>query len=325
MLGAMPPKNVPVTLVIGPEALLAERAIAAVVRQARAVDPDADLTEVAGGQLSAAALNEHVSPSLFTTRRVVVINDVQDVPDATGEALMAFCRAPIEDVSLVLVHPGGVKGKRVLDALRKAGVREVACERLTRADDQVEFVRSEVGVHGGRIEQAAAHALVEAIGGDLRGLASAAAQLAADADGRVVGAAAVATYFEGHAEVKGWVVADRAVEGRTSDALEQLRWALETGTDPVLVTAALATALRSLARLSGAARGVRDADLALDLGVPPWKVKILRAQLRGWTPAGLVRAIWAVADADLQVKGAGNDPTLALTTAIVEVGAARAA
>jgi DNA polymerase-3 subunit delta len=38
-----------------------------------------------------------------------------------------------------------------------------------------------------------------------------------------------------------------------------------------------------------------------------------------------MRAIRAVAEADLQVKGAGNDPTLALTTAIVEVGVARAA
>lgn len=325
MLGRMPPKNVPVTLAVGPEALLAERAVAAVVRQARAADPDADVTEVDGGQLSAAALNEYVSPSLFTTRRVVVVNGVQDVPEATGEALVAFCKAPVEDVSLLLVHPGGVKGKKLLDALRKTGVREVACDRLTRADDQVEFVRSEVASHGGRIDQAAARALVEAIGGELRGLASAAAQLAADADGGVIGSAAVATYFEGHAEVKGWVVADRAVEGRTADALEQLRWALETGTDPVLVTAALATALRSLARLSGAPRGVRDADLARDLGVPPWKLKMLRSQLRGWTPGGLVRAIRAVADADLRVKGAGNDPTLALTTAIVEVGVARAA
>ncbi|MGH8840306.1 MAG: DNA polymerase III subunit delta, partial [Jiangellaceae bacterium] len=111
----------------------------------------------------------------------------------------------------------------------------------------------------------------------------------------------------------------------TADALEQLRWALETGTDPVLVTAALATAVRSLARLAGAPRGVRDADLARDLGVPPWKVRVLRGQLRGWTPSGLVRAIRAVAAADLQVKGGGNDATLALTTAVVEIGAARAA
>lgn len=324
MLGGMP-TDAAVSLVVGPEPLLAERAVAAVVHRARQADADADVSVVAGGELTAAAVAEHVSPSLFATRRVLVVEGVQDVSDTTGEALLAHAANPPEDVHLVLVHPGGPKAKRLVDAVRKAGAHEVKCERLTRADDQVDFVRSEIAAHHGRIEPNAARALVEAVGGDLRALASAAAQLAADADGAVIGGAVVTTYFEGHAEVKGWVVADRAVEGRTTDALEQLRWALDTGTDPVLVTAAMATALRSLARLSGAPRGVRDADLARDLGVPPWKVRILRNQLRGWTPTGLVRAIRAVAAADLQVKGAGNDPTLALTTAIVEIGTAREA
>src|SRR3546814_1460656 len=76
--------------------------------------------------------------------------------------------------------------------------------------------------------------LVEAVGGDLRGLASAASQLASDAPDGVVDGSVVAMYFEGRAEVKGWVVADRAVEGRTAEAIEQLRWAVETGTDPVM-------------------------------------------------------------------------------------------
>lgn len=317
--------DAPVTLVVGPESLLAERAVAAVVRAARRADADADVSEVPGGELTPAAVTEHLSPSLFATRRVLVVHGLQDVPDAAGEALLAHAKAPLDDVHLVLVHPGGVKGKRLLDGLRKTGARVVSCDKITRADDQVEFIRSEVAAHRGRIDQDAARALVEAVGGDLRALASAVAQLTADADGGVISTAVVATYFEGHAEVKGWVVADRAVEGRTTDALEQLRWALSTGTDPVLVTAALATALRSLARLSGAPRGVRDADLARDLGVPLWKVRILRGQLRGWTPAGLARAIRTVAAADLQVKGAGNDATLALTAAIVQIGAARAA
>jgi DNA polymerase III subunit delta len=314
-----------VTLVVGPETLLAERATAAVVAAARAADDEADVSEVAGADLTAAALAEHVSPSLFATRRVLVVRGVEDVADPTARALVALAARPVDDVHVVLVHPGGPKGKRLLDELRAAQVRVVGCERVTRPDDQVDFVRSEVAAAGGRIDEGAARRLVEAVGGDLRGLASAAAQLATDAEGGVVDTAVVATYFEGRAEVKGWVVADRAVEGRTADALEQLRWALETGTDPVLVTAALATAVRSLARLAGAPRGVRDADLARDLGVPPWKVRVLRGQLRGWTPSGLVRAIRAVAAADLRVKGGGNDATLALTTALVEIGAARAA
>ena len=317
--------DAPVTLVIGPETLLAERAISAVTRAARATDPDADVSEVAGADLTAGALAEHVSPSLFATCRVLVVRGVQDVSDTAAEALLALAASPPDDVRVILVHPGGPKGKRLLDGLRGATVREIVCERLTRPEDQVAFVRSEVASAGGRMDEAAARRLVEAVGGDLRGLASAAAQLVADAEHGLVDDAVVGTYFEGRAEVKGWAVADRAVEGRTVVALEQLRWALETGTDPVLVTAALATAVRSLARLSGAPRGVRDADLARDLGVPPWKLRILRTQLRGWTPGGLVRAIRAVAAADLQVKGGGNDPTLALTTAVVEIGAARAA
>jgi DNA polymerase III subunit delta len=316
---------VPVTLAVGPEGLLADRAVAGVVMAARGADPDADVTEVSARDLGAAALGEHTSPSLFTTRRVLVVRDLQDADDDLGAALAAYSAAPADDVHLVLVHLGGPKGKRVLDALRKAGGREVACDKLAKADDQVDFVRSEVATAGGELDDDAARALVEAVGGDLRGLASAAEQLAADAVGGHVTRAVVATYFEGRAEVKGWVVADRAVEGRTAQAVEQLRWALETGTDPVLVTGALATALRSLARLSGSPRGVRDADLARDLGVPPWKVRVLRGQLRGWTPGGLVRAIRAVAAADLQVKGGGNDPTLALTRALIEIGRARAA
>ncbi|MGH8774825.1 MAG: DNA polymerase III subunit delta [Jiangellaceae bacterium] len=322
---APPALDAPVTLVVGPESFLAERTVAAVVRTALVMDAEADVSYVAGGELSAAALAEHVSPSLFASRRVLVVRDVQDVSDAAAESLLAYSRSPAPDVHLVLVHPGGPKAKRLLDGLRSAGVRQVASERLTRPDDQVAFVRAEVAAGGGRVDEAAARQLVEAVGGDLRGLSSAAAQLAADAEDGLVDGGVVATYFEGRSEVKGWVVADRAVEGRTVDALEQLRWALETGTDPVLVTAAMATAVRSLARLAGAPRGVRDADLARDLGVPPWKIRILRGQLRGWTPGGLVRALRAVAAADLQVKGGGNDPTLALTTAVIEIGAARTA
>ncbi|SDU60270.1 DNA polymerase III, delta subunit [Jiangella alkaliphila] len=283
------------------------------------------MSQVSGSELTAGALAEHVSPSLFATRRVLLVNDVQDVSESVGDVLVGYVNTPIDGIHVVLLHPGGVKGKKLLTALRKAGVHEVPAERLTRPDDQVSFVRAEVRRNGGRIDEAAARQLVESVGGDLRGLASAAGQLAVDAPDGQVTAQVVSMYFEGRAEVKGWVVADRAVEGKTGEAVEQLRWALETGTDPVLVTGSLATSLRSLARLAGAPRGMRDADVARDLGIPPWKVRVLRGQLRGWTPNGLARAIRAVADADLAVKGGGNDATLALTTALVAIGSARAA
>lgn len=312
----------PVTLVVGPESFLAERAVSRVIDTARSSDPDADLVDVTAGALEAGALAEHTSPSLFASRRVVVVRELDNAGSDVAAELVALASAPAEDVHLVLVHPGGTKGRATLDALRATGAPRVACDRLTRAEDQVEFVRAEVRGQGARIDEAAARSLVEAVGPDLRALSAAAAQLAVDASGPVT-RELVATYFEGRAEVKGFVVADRTVEGRTAEALEQLRWALATGTAPVLVSAALAGSLRSLGRLSGLPPGTRDGDVARELGVPSWKVRTLRATLRGWSPGGLAEAISVAAATDARVKGAGNDPVLALTRAVVEIGAAR--
>lgn len=311
-----------VILVVGPESLLAERAVRDVVVAARSADPGTDVTEITGAELTRAALAEYTSPSLFAQSRVLVVHDVQNVDETVGAALVDRVGAD-DGVHVVLVHPGGVKGKKLLAALRKAGAHEIAAEKITRPDDQVSFVRSEVRRAGGRIDADAARNVVEAVGGDLRGLAAAAAQLASDAPNGSIDADVVALYFEGRAEVKGWVVADRAVEGRTPEAVEQLRWALDTGTDAVLIIGSLATSLRSLAKLADAPRGVRDADLARDIGVPPWKIRALRGQLRGWTAPGLAQAITAVAAADLAVKGERNDNALALTEAIIRIGDAR--
>lgn len=317
-------KTPPVTLIVGPETLLAERAIAAAVDAADGADDPAEVSDVPGAELSRGQLVELTSPSLFASNRVLVVRDVQNAAEPVGDALVEFAKSAEPGASAILVHPGTNKAKKLLTALRLAGVREVEAQKITRPDDQVEFVRSEVARAGGKINEAAARRLVEAVGSDLRALAAASAQLATDAPSGQITEDVVASYFDGHSEVKGWVVADRAIEGRTAPAIETLRWALDTGTDPVLVVGSLATSLRTLAKLSGAPRGVREADVARDLGVPPWKIRMLRAQLRGWSPDGLASAIRAVADADLEVKGAGSDPALALTKALVAIGAARA-
>ncbi len=315
-----------VTLVQGAESFLAERATSSVVTGARtaaeAVGAEVDVTEAAAAELSPAALAELASPSLFASVRVVVVRDLQEADEQLAAVLVAQAATPPDDVRLVLVHPGGVKAKALLDRLRRAGVACVQCDKITRHDELVDFVRAEVAAVGGRLDDAAGRALVDAVGNDLRSLAAAAAQLVADSGGRVT-RQTVETYFEGRAEVKSFAVADRAVEGRTKLAVEELRWALEAGVAPVLVTSALAAALRNLVRIQAVPRGARDADVARDLGVPPWKLRTLRQQARGWTEDGLATALGATARADADVKGAANDVALALSRAVIAVGAAR--
>lgn len=74
------------------------------------------------------------------------------------------------------------------------------------------------------------------------------------------------------------------------------------GVAPVLITSALAQGVRAIGKLSSA-RGGRPADLARELGMPPWKIDRVRQQMRGWTPDGVSAALRAVAEADAGVKG----------------------
>ena len=56
----------------------------------------------------------------------------------------------------------------------------------------------------------------------------------------------------------------------------------------------------------------READLAREVGVPPWKLRTLRDQSRGWSDAGIARAVRAVAQADADIKGQAHDASYTL-------------
>ena len=62
-----------------------------------------------------------------------------------------------------------------------------------------------------------------------------------------------------------------------------------------------------------------DVDLAREVGVPPWKLKTMRSQARGWDSRGLATALKAIAVADADVKGAAADADYALESAVRQV------
>ncbi len=310
------------TLIVGDEELLAERAVGEVVAAARAEDPETEVIELEPGSLEPGRLAELTSPSLFGGGKVLVLRSAQDLGKELIAEVVAYAKRPADDVALVALHPGGAKGKALVDGLTKAGARKVVCSKITKVAERVAFVRAEVRRCGGTIGEDAARNLIEAVGSDLRELAGACSQLVADTGGKIDDGA-VARYYRGRAEVSGFTVADKAVEGRLAEALEQLRWALVTGTPPVLIVSALAQGVRGLAKVGGAPRGARGAGLAKELGMPPWKIERLQRQLRGWSADGVAQALSVVAEADAQVKGGATDPAYALEKAIAQIVAAR--
>jgi DNA polymerase-3 subunit delta len=312
----------PLRLVAGDEELLVSRAVAGVTAAARADDPAAEVREVDTSSVHPGELDELLGPSLFGGRRVVIVRSGQDAGKELAAALLAHAADPAEGTVLVVTHAGGAKGKAFAEGLRGAGAVEVQCAKITKAKDRLAFVRAEVKSLGGRCTDAAAELLLDAVGTELREIASACSQLVADTGG-VVDETAVRRYHRGRADANGFTVADAAMVGDVGAALEALRWALSVGVDPVPIADALADGVRTVARVSGARRA-NSYQLAGELGMPPWKVERAQRHGRGWSPEGLAAAMGVAARLNGDVKGGAEDRAFALERAVLAIAAARA-
>jgi DNA polymerase-3 subunit delta len=313
--------DAPVTIVVGEEEFLIDRAVRDLITARRDAGQAGDVHDLDAAALSPGELDSLTSPSLFGGGCVVVIRAAQNAPKDVAAELARYAASPAPDAALIMTHAGGAKGKDLMAGVRASGARVIECPKVTRFAERLDFVRGEFRRAGQRADDAAARALVDAVGSDLRELAAACEQLAADAD--QIDEAVVATYYRGRAEATGFSVADHAVEGHLAQALEQLRWALATGVSPVLICSALAQGVRLLGRVGTARRGQNAAALAAEVGAPPWKIDRVRQQLRGWTPAGIGRALHAVAEADAQVKGETSSAEYALERAVRRIVGAR--
>ncbi|MGD9528088.1 DNA polymerase III subunit delta [Pseudonocardia sp.] len=311
----------PVHLVVGEEELLLERAVEAVVGRVRAADPAAEVRRYRAAELTPLDLAESLSPSLFAEARVIVLLAAHEAGKDLTAAVLGHATDLAEGIVLVVVHAGGARNKALADGLRKAGAEVTTCPQVRWPNERVAFVKAEVRRLGGRLSSGADEALVDAVGSDLRELAAAAAQLVADTGGKV-DVAAVHRYHRGRAEVHGWDIADLALAGDRAGALEALRWAQALGVPAVVLADALASGLRTLARVGAAGRGDPN-RLASQLGMAPGKVRRAQAQVRSWHPDALAAAFRVAAEVNADVKGVAADADFALERAVLRICDAR--
>lgn len=312
----------PVTVLTGGEELLVQRATRSVITAGAELAAEVVVRETTASELTPDLWDELLAPSLFPTATVLVLTSLADAPDTLSAQLVGFARNPAPD-ALIVVQQQANAGKKILDALRKEpAVAQVACAPIKTRRDKLRFLRDEFRDHRRRASEQAVEYLLDAVGADLRALVAAVDQLVSDTTGTIE-LSTVQQYYTGRAEVSGFVVADRALEGRPGPALEQLRWAVASGTDPVLIVSALASGLRMLVAVASAPSGASGNAVAVSAGVPSWKVDQLRRQVRGWTPHAIAAAFAAVAQADAAIKGAGTDPVYALEHAVLQLTALR--
>jgi len=307
----------PILLIHGGESVLADRALA----EALALRADFERTILDGSGLELGRYGEAVAPSLFADKRVVVIKDLQDVISEVQEEIESLFDQIDLNLHLIFIHKGGVKGKGLLDKIKKLKPEIVTCEPMKKASDKEAFVREEFTRHGRKISSGAVTALVDATGSDMRELAAACSQISFDTNAgkAVIDEDDIAKYYQGRIEATGFDVADATLAGNPTAALIALRNALDSGTDPIMIVSALTSSIRTLAKVSGAPRNANAFQLAGSLGLAPWQIDKARRQLSKWSPALIAFSVQELSKADVAIKGAEADPLYALERSVVSI------
>ena len=307
-------------LVQGAEALLADRAISKII----STKPGAQVISLSADEIESGAITDNLAPSLFADARVVVIKEIQDLTSDCSDEVGDYLENQDENLTLILWHKGGVKGKALVDKIKKAKAEVIVFEAIKKDSEKSDFIRSEFKGLERKVSTEAVSALIDSLGSDLQELSAACSQLASDVTfSKIIDEDDVRAYQQGRVESTGFDVADAALDGKTAIALINLRNALATGTDPVLIVSALASSLRTLAKVSGQSSSSKSFELASILALPPWQIDKARRQLSGWNEIGLTKAVIAIANADADIKGAASDPIYALERAIMTVCSAR--
>ncbi len=298
-------------LAVGKESVLVSRVIESAVHHARQMDPNfirQDIT--ASDENSVADFVTAMSPSLFGELTVLVVNGIDGATEQLAEQITSNLAQIPDHIKLIFTHPGGVKGKRLLDIIRKAGAVEANCSELKSKDLEAALI-AEFKKHGRKTTSGAVTQLQTSVGTGLGELLSAVSQLCSDIEAELIDEEHVRTYYSGVSDVMGWTLSDAMWNAQPLEVLEQLRWAVQSDNSAAVpAISAISSGLRALVKFAGAPAGLAENELAGFVGVPPWKLRLLRNQKNRWTPEQLATAARLLAQADRASKGTSYDPAI---------------
>lgn len=310
------------SIVFGGDPFVNEGIARDLIAQARVACPDAELIELDATDADRYDFDEAVSPSLLSDTAIVVVTNLQNADEPLGDAMSAYCKQaaaePGQSSLVICRHEGGVKGKRLVDQLVRAGAGRTDAPDLKKPEAKLNFTIQQFERRGRRVEPAAAQQLVAVLGDRIGELAAMCSQLCFDFDDNPMPLARVDQYLTANPQVTGFNVADKAVEGHAAEAIVMMRAAVEQGIDPIALIGALAMKLRTLAKAAAVKSG---AISTAEAKTNPWVLKNATRQLGGWTSQGLAASIRMLAWADEQSKTNGGDPVYALERSIETIAA----
>lgn len=307
-------------LVAGDDDLLLAREVERRLEALLADDPTLDVSRHDAAELD--HLPELRTGSLFGGRPCVVVRGVERLGASVGaglkEELEAYAAAPSPEAVLVLVARGTATIQRLARLVADHGER-VDVKRPADWDEQAwdRLVGDEFRRLGRKGDATAIAAVRLHAGLDPTAIASQVATVCATApDAAVVTSTEVEAVLAGFGQRSGFEVADAVVARDPAAAIVALAGALGSGEAPLRVVGALTFRVRQLllARAGADARTV---------GVPPTRLRTVKAQADRFGPGELAWCHDRLAQLDLALKGSDLPDELVLELAVIELATPR--
>ena len=305
----------PLILIHGSEEVIAER----VLREVVAHVGEHERSTVDCVEIDAGAFSEAIAPSLFSDRRLIVVKNLQDLDSEFHSEVDRYIDDPDPANVVVFIHRGGVKGKGLLDRIKKKGAKVFPAEPLKKSSDRMAFIREEFQRLGRKISSEALAALVAGFS-DMREMTSVAQQLAKDVpQGKLIDEEAVINMTQGRRITSGFEVADAVVAKDPRKALISTRYAFESGVEPMAIFTAVKMSIISMLKVIDLPRSARSFELAGELGMAPWQIDKARRQIANWSEEDFDLALNEIVRADWAVKGGEGHPHYAVERMVLAI------
>jgi DNA polymerase-3 subunit delta len=314
-----------VTVVVGDEDLLAERAVTTAVRAALdALGPGTEVEQVSAGSLPDGFVMGLATASLFGGGRVIVIDQAQELDAASRAAVLSMAADPNPQTVLVLRAATPGRQAKFLNEAGKHG--DVVKVTKLKPAERTRWVKAELRNRKRKADDRAVACLIEHTGAELRDLAAAIDKLnIAIPPPAAITADDVTQNLTRTAERGIFELTDAVFAGNLAGALGLVDDLIDQGEDALGLFSLLARQLRLLIRVSdhpGAPSG-RVAEL-IGGGVRDWQVDRAKRQARRYDPAQLRRGLAAVAEADAHVRSGALPPRILLELVVTRLAGAPA-
>ena len=127
-------------LILGSESALADRALTKLNAQLK--EEKCEITTLFAADTIVGDIADALAPSLFSERRALIIRDLQDLPEDNRDEITRYLDQPDSSTTVIFVHKGGVKGKALLDAIKKIKPELIACDPIKKEAEKEDFVKS---------------------------------------------------------------------------------------------------------------------------------------------------------------------------------------